>query len=288
MVSGTHWGSTDVTSGGGGCYDATIGDEWVLAMAPQGGVVAAIGARAMAAELGTDQPLRSIHGVFASPVPHGPVVAEVQVLRRGRSMSQAQVTVRGPDAASGFTAVAVFGAERPGFTFTDAAPPVVPPPEECPSYRDPPPPESGWEPRPPFAFWSEVLDGRPALGHAPWDDSPRGAAEVATWFKFEQPPLGPDGGFDPLALLVAGDMMPSAVFEKVGFDPDRRWFAPSIDLTLHLFGTPRPGWILVHNRAHHAGEGYAAAENLLWDPSGPDGPELVGWASQQMFFTTLD
>ena len=43
------WESTEVEALGDGAYRATIGPEWVLAMVPQGGVLAAVGARAMAA-----------------------------------------------------------------------------------------------------------------------------------------------------------------------------------------------------------------------------------------------
>jgi hypothetical protein len=124
---------------GGGAYRATIGPEWVLAMVPQGGVLAAIGARAMAAELETDLPLRAIHGVFASPVPDGPVDVRARVLRRGRSVSQASVDVTAPGAESGYTAVAVFGGDRAGFSFTELAMPDVPGPDGQPSFRDPPP-----------------------------------------------------------------------------------------------------------------------------------------------------
>ena len=287
-MSDDPWESSRVSPEGHGRYIATIGPQWMLAMVPQGGIVAAIAARAMAAELHTDdgapQTLRSIHGVFASPVPDGLVEVEVVVLRRGRSMSQAQATVRAPGAKAGFTALAVFGAPRPGYEFTELAPPEVPDPDDCPSYRDPPPPESGWEERTPFPFWLEVLEGRPAIGHAPWDHSPRGAAEVCTWFRWEHPPVRSDGFVDPFGSIVLVDMMPNAVFEKIGPTEDRR-FAPSVDLTVHLLGRATPGWVLLHNKAHHAGDGYASVEVALWDPRGPNGPELVAWATQQMFFT---
>jgi acyl-CoA thioesterase len=256
-------------------------------MVPQGGVLAAIAARAMASELGTGQPLRSFHGVFASPVPVGDVDIDVDVIRAGRSMSQVSATVRAAGTSSGFSALAAFGHPRPGFRYTELAMPDVPPPEECVSYRDPPPPEAGMPDGPRFPFWNEVLEGRPALGHAPWDPSERGAAEVVTWFRFEQPPVDGDGRFDPLALLVAADMMPSAVFEKVGTD-EQGWFAPSVDLTVHLAGVPSGGWILNHNRAHYAGDGYASAECALWDAYAPDGPTLLAWATQIMFFTRFD
>ena len=98
----------------------------------------------------------------------------------------------------------------------------MPPPEECGSFRDPPPPESGLPSEPLFEFWREVIEGRPALGHAPWDTSERDAAEVATWIKFEHLPADENGQFDQPALLVAADMMPAAVFEKV--EPiEREW-----------------------------------------------------------------
>ena len=287
-MSGQHWDATTVHADPTtpGRYRAEVGDAWVLAMVPQGGVIAALAARAMEAELATGQQLRSIHGVFASPVPSGELEVDVRVLRRGRSVSQAEATVRGPAAATGFSALAVFGGDRPGFAFTELVAPDVPPPEACTSFREPPPPESGWEPRV-WAFWEEILEGRAAVGHPPWDDSPRGAAEVVNWFRFEEQPLDAHGRLDQLALLVMADMMPGAVFEKLG-TRDRGWFAPSVDLSVHLFGHATPGWILVHAKAHHAGDGYASAEMALWDPRAEGGPALVAWASQQMLFTRID
>lgn len=274
---------------GAGRYRATIGEEWVLAMVPQGGVLLAAAARAMAAELGTGQPLRTIHGVFASPVHAGDVEAQVRVLRRGRSASQVAVDLGAVGAPAGFSALAVFGGDRPGFEFTELVPPDAPPPEGLRSFRDAPPPEADpdgeWDG--PWPLWGEVLDGRPVLGHAPWDHSERGAAEVAHWFRFEHQPLTDDGMLDPLALLVMADMMPGAVFERIGPTEDW-WFSPSADLTVHLFGHATPGWILVHAKAHHAGDGYASAEMALWDPLGEDGPRLVAWACQQMLFTRIE
>jgi len=287
MSAANPWESTLVTRVGERRYSATISPAWNLAMVPQGGVVGAIAARAMEAELGTGQSLRSFHGVFASPVPVGPADIEVDVIRSGRSMSQVQATVRDAGADAGFTALAAFGNERPGFGYTELAMPNVPAPEECVSFRDPPPPEAGMPDGPVFPFWNEVLEGRPAMGHAPWDPSERSAAEVATWFRFDHFPGDAHGQFDQLALLVAADMMPSAVFEKLG-PAERAWFAPSVDLTVHLAGLPTGTWILNHNRAHYAGDGYASAEAALWDPHGSDGPTLLAWATQIMVFTRFN
>lgn len=289
MASADPWDSTVVTAEGGGVYSAVIGPRWVLARVPQGGVVAAIAARAMAAELGTAgeaQSLRSLHGIFAEPVPDGRVVVEVSLLRRGRSMSHLQATVRDPQRSAGYTALAVFGAERPGFAFTELQLPTVPAPDECRSLRTHPPSEDevpDWQPWP---FWTEILEGRQALGHHFWDPAPRDVAESASWYRFDQEPIGPDGNLDPLAALVMADMMPQAVFERLGPTEDR-WFAPSVDLTVHLMAAATPGWVLAHTRAHVAADGYASVESALWDPRGPDGCRLVAWATQQMFFTAM-
>jgi acyl-CoA thioesterase len=286
-VGSNPWDSTFVTRTTDGCYSAAIAPAWSLAVAPQGGVVAAIAARAMEQELGTGQALRSFHGVFASPVPVGPVEVAVEVIRSGRSISQVQATVRASGAATGFTALAAFGHQRPGFGYTELRMPTVPAPDECVSFRDPLPPEADRPDGPMFPFWRDVIEGRPALGHAPWDPSIRDAAEVATWFRFDHFPGDERGGFDPLALIVAADMMPSAVFEKVEPAEDG-WFAPSVDLTVHLVDVPTGPWILNHNRAHYAGDGYASAESALWDPHGRNGPTLLAWATQIMFFTRFD
>lgn len=293
MVDGGPWAATSVTAAGDGRYTATIGPEWVLVVAPQGGVLAAVAARAMAAELGEladagdpVQNLRSLHGVFASPVPAGPVVVDVQVLRRGRSVSQVQATLRAVDAKAGFTALAVFGGSREGFAFTELTYPEVPDPEGLRSFRDPLPPEAGDIEMEPVPFWQEVLEGRPALGTPFWDPSPRERAESAQWFRFDRAPIGPDGRLDPYSAFVIADVMPNAVFEKVN-PTESRWFAPSTDLTVHLFGAGTPGWILAHYKAHFAGDGYASVDAALWDPRGTDGPELLAYATQQMLFTRV-
>ena len=75
-----------------GRYRATIDEDWVLRPLPQGGVVTAIAVRAMQAELDhPEQRLRTLHTSFVGQVAAGPVEVDVEVLRRGRSMSHARI-----------------------------------------------------------------------------------------------------------------------------------------------------------------------------------------------------
>ena len=112
-----------------GAVHGEIAERWMLVVVPQGGAVAVLAARAMAAELAVpEQTLRTFSAVFAGQVAVGPVEIDVTVLRRGRSMSQLTATVRNPGADAGLTAIAVFGEPRRGFAFTELEPPTCPGP----------------------------------------------------------------------------------------------------------------------------------------------------------------
>jgi acyl-CoA thioesterase len=248
---------TAVQPVGEGRYGGHIGEEWNLRPLPQGGAVTALALRAMADTLGDpSQTLRVLHTAFIGQVAHGPVDIDVEVLRRGRSMSHLRAEARNPGATRGHLTTAIFGAPREGFAFTDLQPPVVPPPLECPSFRVPPPPEA--EDFVPMAFWEERVEGRNAIGHPPWERHVSDRAERAMWYRLDQPATLDDGTLDPFALVVMADSMPGAVGERVG-PQERMWFAPSVDLTVHLLGPCRSQWVLAHNLARHAGDGYASA-----------------------------
>jgi acyl-CoA thioesterase len=267
-----------------GRYPVDVDPRWNCPTVPQGGMMTAIAAKAMALELDhPDQRLRSLTTVFAGQVPAGPVTVDVSVLRRGRSMSQAMADLRAPGADAGHTSVAVFGQSRTGFEFTDLRMPDVPPPQECPSFRDPLPPEAGdFERHPLFPFW-ESVEGRPVLGHAPWDDYVPASSECAYWYRFDEPPVLPDGTLDPFAVVALCDLMPSSVGERMG-PGTPMWYPPSADLTVHLLGDTRSEWLLAHLRARRATDGYVSVETAMWDQSG----QLVAHAAQVMFLTFPD
>ena len=265
-----------------GRFRAQLSEAWMLVVVPQGGVVAALAMRAMQAELDDPtQRLRSMTVIFAGQVAAGDVEIDVSVLRRGRSMSQLSATVRNPGADSGLTAVAVFGAERRGFTFVDVVPPEVSGPEGAPSFRDGAPEGVDFMfDRPPMPFWDAVLDARPVLGRAPWEPFEDGPAETAEWYRFDDPPLTPDGMLDPAGTIVMCDTMPGSVGQKVGPDVGM-WFGPSVDYTVHLFDPAPSGWLLAHQHARWADDGYASIELTLWDI---EQRLPVAYATQMMFF----
>ncbi len=279
--------TTAVRALGPGRYEGSIDSAWNLNPHPQGGVVTAIALRAMSQELDDPgQGLRSLHTTFAAQVTDGPVSVEVELLRRGRSMSHLRAEVANVANGRGHLTTGIFGSPRRGFDFTDLEPPAdVPVPLDCPSFRQPPPP--GVEGFRPMPFWDRLVEGRSARGHPPWEPYVPDRAERVVWYRFDEPPFLEDGTtVDPLALVVLADTMPGAVSERVG-PTERDWFAPSVDLTVHLLDHCRSAWVLAHNRARFAGGGYASADMALWDcgEDGTEQPRLVAYATQLFLFS---
>ena len=98
-----------------GRYQVEVHPDWNCPTVPQGGLMAALAARAMQLELGLSAEddgdvlqLRSLTTVFAAAVPAGPVTIDVRVLREGRSMAQVMATARSPEAPAGHTTLAAF------------------------------------------------------------------------------------------------------------------------------------------------------------------------------------
>jgi acyl-CoA thioesterase len=274
--------STSVTPIGNGRYTGDVGPEWNCPIVPQGGMIVAIAARAMGAELGGELPLRSISVVFAAPVQPGPVEIDVQVIRKGRSMSQCLATVHNPGSEIGTTAIAVFGGVRPGFEFTGTAPPVVPRVDDCPSFRDPVPDDIDFEfDHEPFPFWQNI-EGKPAIGTPPWEDSAGNEPLRAIYNRFEEDVRLDDGRWDPLALVALADTMPGGVFEHLGRVSDG-WAPPSADCTVHVVGDVRSEWALCVSRARKAYDGYASIDIEIWDVE-PEVPVLAVYGTQVMFF----
>lgn len=275
---GTFAEDTRVERTGEGRYRAVLDHSWDVVTLPQGGVLAAYALRAASAELDEPgMPLRTCTTVFAGQVEAGELDIEVRVLRKGRTAAQLLAEVRNRGRTVGATALAVFGGSRRGPSFVDVAMPEVPPPGRCPSYRDPAP--HGVDGQIPSPFWSRV-EGRGAIGHPPWEEHEPVSSDSASWYRFDDPPLLADGSLDPLGVVTLADRMPGAVSERLGHQDDD-WFAPSVDLTVHLFAPARTEWVLAHDRARWADDGWASAESTLWDEAG----HLVAYATQLMLFS---
>jgi acyl-CoA thioesterase len=273
----------------GSVYRAEFSDQWVGPAGPQGGVVAATVLRAMTAALGAGAPrLRTSTTVFASTVPEGPADIDVEVLRAGRSVTQVQGSVRGAGSESvGHRTLAVFGRERDGFDgtpfdFTELAFPDVPPPEGCRALPEVRPEPSIFD----FAFWRNLEVGDVRF-HYSWEPGWEGGTALGVrWIRYRDVPTTETGDVDVLAYLPLVDVIPGAVGQRIGPSAlgGRRFYAPTLDLTVHFLDTTAEAWMLQVMRMRRATHGYGSGEMELWSRDG----RLLAHASQTMLFRIAD
>jgi acyl-coenzyme A thioesterase PaaI-like protein len=105
--------------------------SWTQGRTVFGGLVAAIGVRAMQRTLPTPRPLVALDVNFVAPIPAGEVQVRVELLREGRNVTQARADILVADAVAS-TLLATFAVPRPQSAVRVAPPPpvVTTPPEE--------------------------------------------------------------------------------------------------------------------------------------------------------------
>lgn len=196
---------------------------------------------------------------LAAPDP-GPAEVVVEVLRRGRSATQARATLVA-DGVRCVEALVTCGTLPPAAApYWSSVPEAdLPPVEDC-------VPVPGTDPRFPVPMFAEVdlrLDpasagfavGRPAM-----TGELRGYVRVA--------PAPPD----PYALLVALDCLPPAPFD-LGLTGS---WVPTLELTAYLRALPADGPLRVRQRARLVGGDRVDEDCDVWDSAGV----LVGSARQ--------
>ena len=239
---------------GAGRYAARIDRGWWVVAGPNGGYVAAILLRALAAEAGdAARSPRSLSIHFVARPEEGPARIEARVERRGRSLSTLTARMTQGDRLVAL-ALAAFALPQPDAGgFSHAAMPAAPPPDACPPLVPRIPLHERYEYRwaigsPPFSGGSEALCGG--------------------WIRLAEP-----RGLDaPLAAALC-DAFPPAVFSALG-DASLTGGIPTVDLTLH-FRSPLPGPeapvadpVLAVFRTRLLREGFLEEDGELWSRDG--------------------
>ena len=259
-----------------GRYHVALPDHWDYLL-PSGGVVMTCALRAAAAELG-DPTLRlaSATTVFATPIHPGPLVADVHVIRRGKSAAQVRVAlVHAQSNEPGLELIATFCRERRGpdvrgvafpahaLSVADARPAL----DDLPS-----------NPHARFRIYQQ-LECKLADGPAFWTpDFADGPARYARWFRYKVPQRDAEGRLDRLALPPLVDTMPTALHRAIG-PGAYRFFAPSLDLTIYTVDDTTREWLLVAITCRRARGGWAIADAEVWDDQGT----FVAYGAQAMY-----
>jgi acyl-CoA thioesterase len=258
-----------------GWYVAELNDDWSY-LSPSGGVLMTVAMRAMAAELG-DPSYRptSATTLFCSPVPAGKLEVRVEVLRQGNAAAQLRAELSSTDRPGpGLEVSATFARDRRGPDSYGIEPPDAPAPDRGVAAGR----AISSDARPMMRPFFENLDIKLAIGEPLWLDAwSAGEARMAFWYRYLVPQRDAAGRFDPLAIPPIADTMPSALVRKLG--PDHpRFYAPSLDLTVHFLDPSEAEWFLVDVRCRRARVGYATANADIWDDAG----KLVATATQTM------
>ncbi|MCB0965203.1 MAG: thioesterase family protein [Ilumatobacter sp.] len=247
--------ATAVAPRGDGTYDATIHDGWDIMGNANGGYLIALAARAMGDAAG--RPPLSLTAHYLAPGRVGPVTVDVDVVRAGRRMAVVRGTVVSAEHGPAMALLGTFadqpGPEQAGPSVIDAAPPDLPPFEQC--------VPAG----PPVAMNVSGFGHRVVCAYHPDDTgfregNPTGTAMVRGWFEFVD-----DTDIDAFGLMVALDAFAPVCFNREEFPPS---WAPTLELTTHIRETPAPGPLRCVFRSRFIQNGMFEEDGEVWDSRG--------------------
>ena len=228
-------------------------DRWDIGDKPNGGYVLAFATRALGLALPKHPHPFTVTAHYLRPAEHGETFVDVQIVRTGRKLATATATVHQGGKAK-IQVLATFGdlSEANGPTVVAAAPPELPPIEECIS-RD--------KAASNFSI-SNVGHRTDTVMHPStgWlNDVPNGTARISSWIRFA------DGREpDVLSLVFYADALPPAVFEVL---TGSVW-VPTIELTVHVRAIPAPGWLRAVMTTRFLMDGYFEEDGEVWDSTG--------------------
>lgn len=132
----------------------------------------------------------------------------------------------------------------------DAAPPDLPPPEQCVAVH----PSDGFAP--PFMSRVELCLHPEDAGFRA--GSPSGVPRIRGWFRL------PDEALDTVGLLLAVDSFPPTVFNA---RLPVAW-TPTVELTTHVRARPAPGWLRCVFTTRFVAGGFLEEDGEAWDDTG--------------------
>jgi acyl-coenzyme A thioesterase PaaI-like protein len=241
----------------GRTFDAVLDGAWTIGPdKPNGGYLLAILGRAAVAGVraagGTQPYVVACNVQYVSSPSVGPVQVEVDVLRTGRTASQARARML-QDGRACVEAMFTLGRLEEGSDpwWGGVEPPELASEEECarPFSRPPDPAAAGPSIRERVTIRFDPSSTGFTTG------TPSGRGEFKGWLRFA------DGREpDPLSLLFFVDAFPPATFDVVFTG-----WVPTINLTAYVRAVPAPGPLRMRFRAGVIHDGFADEVCEIWD-----------------------
>jgi acyl-coenzyme A thioesterase PaaI-like protein len=247
---------TAVTPLGDGRYESRLDTSWWVMRGPNGGYLAAIVLRALAAAVGDpERAPRSLTIHYTEPPAEGSLTIATTIERAGRSLTSTSARLEQDGRLIGL-ALGAFSRARPGPEVCDLVMPDVPPATAVEPMVLPPeaPPIAGrWESR-----W--VL-GTPRMRGG----VPAGEAVAGCWLRLPERRVVDA----PVAAAITDASVP-AIFSRI----DEPIVVPTVDLTIHFrSGLPVPGarpddFVFAVFRTGVVAEGFLEEDGEVWTADG--------------------
>ncbi|MFF7205698.1 MULTISPECIES: thioesterase family protein [unclassified Streptomyces] len=238
-----------------GVYDAELSAGWTIVRAVNGGYLLALLGRALGEALPHPDPFTvSAHYLTASQP--GPALIRTEIVRTGRTLSTGQASlVQFEEDGTEVERIRVLATYGDLDTLSDevrtsAAPPVMPPYEQCLGPADGPVAIPG------SSAITERLNIRLDPATVGWAvGAPSGKGEMRGWFSLAD---GRDA--DPFSLLLTVDALPPTSFE-LGLTG----WTPTVELTTHIRCRPAPGPLRVSIVTRNLAGGFLEEDAEVWD-----------------------
>jgi acyl-CoA thioesterase len=232
-------------------YSTRIQPGWDVAGNANGGYLLAIVVRAMREASGRPDPV-TVTGHYLAPGRPGDASVATEVLKQGRTLATVTGSLHAEDTRL-LHAIGSFGdlSTRPGPERIEAAPPELPPPDQCVEViPDEPFP-------PPFMGRVDLRLHPDDAGFA--EGKPSGEPRVRGWLRLR------DGEpIDTIALVLAVDAFPPTAFNA---RLPVAW-TPTVELTAHIRARPEPGWLRCTFTTRFVTGGFLEEDGEVWDDSG--------------------
>src|SRR5690554_4883608 len=239
-----------------------IPENWAQGRATFGGLTGAVACERMQSVVTPGRPLRAMQVSFVGPVEPGiPVTLKTELLREGKSVSQAMVRMV-QDGTTRLVAMGAYGSGRESAVSMAPRPaPQAQAPEKC----EPTPFMKGMMPD-----FAEFIEMRWCFGSRPFTGEKH--REMGGWMQFREPPAQLT---DPLvvALIDAWPPVPLSHLTEFAANSSLTWSVEMMD--------PRPAvqpndWLLYRAEIDRADAGYANTHAGIWNRQG----ELIAISRQ--------